>query len=84
MSIPKYRRKPDKGAPVLRGFLFNDRKQITVWCPYCNMEHGHCWDPEAPDWNVEHRVAHCTEVSPFRTGDGYFIGVLPKKFRTAG
>jgi hypothetical protein len=80
MKTPKYRRKPEKGVPVLRGVLSEDRKNIIVWCPYCNKAHSHGWDAMAPDWSIPHRGAHCLQDSPFHE-DGYYIGALPRQFR---
>ena len=72
-----WNRKPTDGLPVLRGFISLDRCHIRVHCPCCDKMHEHTWEPDAPDWSISHRVAHCLPGSPWRDG-GYYVGPFTK------
>jgi hypothetical protein len=68
------KRHNSKATPLLVGELREG--QLRVWCPHCKTYHWHGWNAANRSDDVEHRVAHCGEGSPFRDG-GYYIGLAP-------
>ena len=70
--------KPQRGIPVLRGWLTKDGTQIAVFCPYCNEMHFHGWPSGTPRPALEHKVKHCVGQTPFANG-GYYVALFRKK-----
>lgn len=72
--IPYYSSPPGRHI-VLRGVLGKEDRIIDVWCPWCEAQHRHGWDPGLPPRAIRHLGAHCSSTSSPFTSGLYLIGV---------
>ena len=64
--------------PILRGEVSRPKFSeftcvLKVHCPYCDEKHTHGWPIGVSENTVEHRGAHCSSNTPFKS-TGYYIG----------